>query len=80
MMASSKKYVPMDLKQAEEYLYAPSLRNADVVDVMEDGEKLIYAELLKLHERIDEIENQANEMMSPEKMSELAAGFLGGGS
>lgn len=40
---------------------------------------LMYAELLRLHERLDSIENQATEMMSPDKMMELASGFLGGG-
>jgi hypothetical protein len=42
-------------------------------------EVLMYAEILRLHDRLDSIENQATEMMSPDKMMELASGFLGGG-
>lgn len=72
-----KTYQPLTLTEAEEYLYSAT-KNADIVDTMEEGNKLILAELLKLHERIDEIENQANEMMSPDKMAEMAGNLFGG--
>lgn len=72
----AKVYKPMDLDAAEDVCYT-TLPKDFVLNDMNDAEKLIYAELIKLHHRIDEIENQASEMMSPEKMSELAGSFLG---
>lgn len=78
-MATAKKvYKPMTLTEAEAYI----LRNTAI----DEGElhdwdletTYIYAEMLALHRRLDEIENQANEMMSPEKMMDMAQSFLGG--
>ena len=69
-MAQSKTYVPMKPDEAEKFLYSVvPAETALSVDTMTDVEQLIYAETLKLHQRIDEIENQANEMMSPEKIA-----------
>lgn len=50
-----------------------------VEGIMGQAEIMIYAEILRLHERLDQIENQATEMMSPDKMMEMATKFLGGG-
>lgn len=74
-MAQPKAYKPMDYAECLAYIS----RNSTVdVDEWTDAEVHTYAETLRLHYRIDEIENQANEMMSPDKMMEMAQSFLGG--
>lgn len=78
MAKNSKVYVPFSLSDAEKFLYSEG-DAPDVVDVMDDAQKLIYAETIRLHRRIDEIENQAAEMMGPEAMTEMANKFLGVG-
>ena len=79
-MVEKKTYVPMLLSEAEEYI---EKRSGEEINFGAEGWRpsdiLVYAETLRIHERIDEIENQAAEMMSPEKMMEMATGFLGGG-
>ena len=75
------KYRAMTVDEAGSYLKGkldPVMFKL-VDEEMSGAEYLIYAETLRLHQRIDEIENQASEMMSPEKMMELAGGFLGNG-
>lgn len=75
------KYRAMTVDEAGSYLKGkldPVMFKL-VDEEMSVAEYLIYAETLRLHQRIDEIENQASEMMSPEKMMELAGGFLGNG-
>lgn len=75
-----KTYVPMLLSEAEEYIEKQSGEEINFgAEGWRPADILVYAETLRLHARIDEIENQAQEMMSPEKMMEMATGFLGGG-
>ena len=79
-MTDRKLYVPMTLVEAEEYVTNKASEEINFgAEGWRPADILVYAENLRLHERIDEIENQAAEMMSPEKMMEMATGFLGGG-
>ena len=79
-MAETKLYVPMTLAEAEEFVTDKATEEINFgAEGWRPADILIYAETLRLHARIDEIENQAAEMMSPEKMMEMATGFLGGG-
>lgn len=73
-----KTYKPMDLDAAESVCY-DSLPSDFVMNDMSDVEKLVYAEIIALHRRIDDVENQATEMMSPEALSDMAGKFFGGG-
>lgn len=75
-MASAKAYKPMDYVECLAYITRHSTVD---VDSWDEAQVYTYAETLRLHYRIDEIENQANEMMSPDKMMEMAQSFLGGG-
>jgi hypothetical protein len=76
MTASTPKvYVPMTLAEAEAFV------PEKMITVFGSNEEatVIYAEILRVHQRIDEIENQAAEMMSPDAMMDMATKFLGGG-
>lgn len=75
-MTEKKNTLRLNATEADHYLSGKGVNPQHFDSV---GETLIYAEILRLHERLDSIENQANEMMSPDKMMELATGFLGGG-
>ena len=77
-MSDRKEFKPLSLDEAEAVCYE-MLPGAMVLNDMDDVSKLIYAEVVRLHRRIDEIENQAADMMSPEKMADMASSFLGGG-
>lgn len=71
---------PFTLQEAEEYI--DGCATADVQAVLSEfsvESTLILAELYRLNKRVDDIQNEAQEMMSPDKMMELASGFLGGG-
>lgn len=79
-MTDRKVYIPMTLVEAEEYITEKATEEVNFgAEGWRTADVMIYAETLRLHARIDEIENQAQEMMSPEKMMEMATGFLGGG-
>lgn len=78
MAVSKKVYQALSLAAAITYIQTHTSTDLESM-AWTDAQILMYAETLSLHARIDEIENQANEMMSPEKMMEMATGFLGGG-
>ena len=72
-----KKYTP--LTPTEAFDMCARIIGKNFADDMSMVEAMLYAETLMLHRRIDEIENQAQEMMSPDAMMEMAGKFLGGG-
>jgi hypothetical protein len=79
-----KVYVPMTLDEADTFLSGKSEDNEvlamiDLAVSRRELSVLVYAETLRVHERIDEIENQAADMMSPDAMMDMATKFLGGG-
>lgn len=77
-MAEKRNTVPMSLDEAKAYL-RNGKRRVEFGEHTPDIFVMTYAETLRLHERLDSIENQAQEMMSPDAMMEMAQKFLGGG-
>lgn len=79
-MTGKKEYKPLTVREAYDFLVEELDGDPDMVMTnLSTRDSLVYAEILKLHKRIDEIENQATEMMSPDAMMNMAQNFLGGG-
>lgn len=76
-MADRKVYSALTFAECED-MVRENLPTV-VWEEMTPGEVVVYAEIASLHRRIDEIENQASEMMGPEKMMEIAQGLFGSG-
>lgn len=77
MAATTRRgYKPLTVDDAEELVNKVC---PDESGHFSSAEVMIMAELIRLHQRIDDIENKADEMMSPDKMMEMAGKFLGGG-
>lgn len=76
-MTGPKKYRAMT--SVEVYNFLADEIDDDILKDLTLVESHLMAEILKLHRRIDEIENQATEMMSPDAMMNMAQNFLGGG-
>lgn len=78
-MASNGKKVFKPLTYVEALALIERINPALEIDEMNLGSIMTLAELYKVNLRLDDIENQATEMMSPDNMMEMAQKFLGTG-